>query len=230
MQDDARNLYGKYRELVTDNADPHGLARLKWHVPGIFDECYEAWALPYVSYAGKVGDDRPVGLYLILPPGALVLVEFEAGNPSRPIWPGCFWAEDERFVTDVSPDDHPGVFKTLQFLLFTGIHRDWAIRPKLHHVSSDAQSCALRGHLPFRSGFERYAFSGHCFRLTACSRPPAGQLNRLMAEGATVVPALSSVRRPRSRESETWTMARADALGLRSGLEMRKPGVESSGT
>lgn len=85
-----RNRYfGKYRGTVTDNEDPTSRARIKVRVPAVLDEL-EVWAMPCLPYAGD-----GVGIFTIPAPGAGVWVEFEAGDPSYPIWTGCFWADGE---------------------------------------------------------------------------------------------------------------------------------------
>jgi uncharacterized protein involved in type VI secretion and phage assembly len=81
--------FGKYRGTVTDNADPTTRARLKVRVPAVLGDL-EVWAMPCVPYAGD-----KVGLHLLPENGTGVWVEFEAGDPSYPIWSGCFWADDE---------------------------------------------------------------------------------------------------------------------------------------
>lgn len=81
--------FGKYRGTVTDNADPSKRARLKVRVPAVLGDL-ELWAMPCVPYAGD-----SVGLYLLPESATGVWVEFEAGDPSYPIWTGCFWADDE---------------------------------------------------------------------------------------------------------------------------------------
>ena len=81
--------YGKYRGTVTDNADPTNRGRLKVSVPAVL-ETESAWAMPCVPYAGD-----GVGLVALPPVGAGVWVEFEAGDPSYPIWAGCFWADGQ---------------------------------------------------------------------------------------------------------------------------------------
>jgi uncharacterized protein involved in type VI secretion and phage assembly len=100
--DDLANVttryYGKYRGLVTDNEDPNGLGRIRANVPEVFGETESGWALPCVPYAGD-----GVGLYLIPAPGAGVWIEFEAGDLSRPIWSGCWWAEGQ-VPDDATPD------------------------------------------------------------------------------------------------------------------------------
>lgn len=105
-------FFGKYRGRVTDNIDPLGIARIKLDVPAV-PGTTELWALPCVPYAGNA--DSPVGMHIIPPAGAHVWVEFEAGDPSRPIWTGCYWDEDDEFTLpgDLEADDPPLV-KTLK--------------------------------------------------------------------------------------------------------------------
>src|SRR5260370_26780672 len=46
--------------------------------------------MPCVPFAGD-----QVGFYSLPPTGSGVWIEFEAGDPSYPIWTGCFWADSE---------------------------------------------------------------------------------------------------------------------------------------
>jgi hypothetical protein len=80
--------YGKYRGVVVDNRDPSNLGRIRAVVPEVFGEEETGWALPCAPYAGE-----GVGAYLVPSPGAQVWIEFEAGDPARPIWSGCLWGE-----------------------------------------------------------------------------------------------------------------------------------------
>jgi uncharacterized protein involved in type VI secretion and phage assembly len=82
--------YGKYRGVVRDNDDPKKMGRIKVLVPEIYKDELSPWALPCAPYAG-VGS----GQFTIPPPDAGVWIEFEAGNPARPIWTGCWWGRDE---------------------------------------------------------------------------------------------------------------------------------------
>ena len=81
--------FGKYRGVVTDNADPTSRGRLKVKVPAVLGDL-EVWAMPCVPYAGN-----GVGFYSLPEPDTGLWVEFEAGDPSYPIWTGCFWADGE---------------------------------------------------------------------------------------------------------------------------------------
>ena len=83
------HFFGKYRGTVTDNADPTNRGRLKVRVPAVLGTV-ESWAMPCVPYAGK-----KVGFYSLPENGTGVWVEFEAGDPSYPIWSGCFWGDNE---------------------------------------------------------------------------------------------------------------------------------------
>jgi len=82
-------FFGKYRGKVVDNNDPTGLGRLKVIVPAVMGN-EPVWAMPCAPYAGN-----NMGLYAIPEKGTGVWVEFEAGDPSYPIWVGCFWADDQ---------------------------------------------------------------------------------------------------------------------------------------
>jgi uncharacterized protein involved in type VI secretion and phage assembly len=81
--------FGKYRGTVTDNVDPTGRARVKVRVPAVLGEL-AVWAMPCVPYAGD-----KVGFHFLPEPDTGVWVEFEAGDPSYPIWTGCFWSDDQ---------------------------------------------------------------------------------------------------------------------------------------
>jgi uncharacterized protein involved in type VI secretion and phage assembly len=83
-------FFGKYRGLVHDNADPRGAGRLRAKVPDVLDDVPTGWALPCAPYSGPGS-----GLYAVPPRDAGVWIEFEAGDVSRPVWTGCWWAEGE---------------------------------------------------------------------------------------------------------------------------------------
>jgi len=83
------HFFGKYRGTVTDNNDTTSRGRLKVTVPAVL-ETLEVWAMPCVPYAGD-----SVGFYVLPENGSGVWVEFEGGDPSFPIWSGCYWADNE---------------------------------------------------------------------------------------------------------------------------------------
>lgn len=89
-QFEPRRFYGKYRGTVSNNLDPLGLGRVQVTCSAVFGEGQLNWAMPSVPYAGD-----GVGLFLVPPVDASVWVEFEGGDPQRPIVGGCFWAAGE---------------------------------------------------------------------------------------------------------------------------------------
>jgi len=96
MAERMRNsCFGKYRGLVKDVDDPLKIGRITATVPEVFGEEESPWALPAVPFAGKKH-----GLVLLPEVDDGVWIEFEAGDISRPIWTGCWWASDE--LDDVS--------------------------------------------------------------------------------------------------------------------------------
>lgn len=96
------HYFGKYRGVVTDTDDPAKRGRVKVKVPAVLGTL-EVWAMPCVPYAGD-----KVGMYFIPDAGAGVWVEFEGGDPSFPIWSGCFWGDDQ------TPGDATPAIKVLQ--------------------------------------------------------------------------------------------------------------------
>ena len=82
--------YGKYRGIVEDVNDSDDLGRLRARVPEVLGDVVSPWALPAGPYAGE-----NIGCYIVPKVGSGVWMEFEAGDPSRPIWSGAWWAKDE---------------------------------------------------------------------------------------------------------------------------------------
>jgi uncharacterized protein involved in type VI secretion and phage assembly len=80
----AQRFFGKYRGTVTD-LDASTM-RIKAKVPAVLADADSGWALPCVPYAGD-----SVGFAFLPEVGSEVWIEFEAGNPSYPIWTGGFW-------------------------------------------------------------------------------------------------------------------------------------------
>jgi hypothetical protein len=83
-------VYGKYRGTVADVDDPQQVGRIKVLVPAVLGTEVSPWAEPCAPYTGP-----GLGFYAVPPVGAAVWVEFEGGNPGRPIWSGGHWASGE---------------------------------------------------------------------------------------------------------------------------------------
>jgi len=96
--------HGKYRGKVVNNIDPMMQGRIIALVPTV-SELPLTWATPCVPYAG-----RGVGFFAVPPIGANVWIEFEGGDPGKPIWTGCFWGKGEAPALPAAPTTK--VFKT----------------------------------------------------------------------------------------------------------------------
>lgn len=84
-------FFGKYRGLVKTVGDGDNLGYIQAIVPEIYDETTESpWAAPCVPFAGKSH-----GLVALPEVDDGVWIEFEAGDVSRPIWTGFWWADGE---------------------------------------------------------------------------------------------------------------------------------------
>jgi hypothetical protein len=85
-----KRFYGKYRGTVVNNVDPNRAGRMQVSCPFVLGENLLAWAMPCVPFAG-VGE----GFYMLPTIGSNIWVEFEAGDPDRPIWSGAFWTSGQ---------------------------------------------------------------------------------------------------------------------------------------
>ena len=82
--------FGKYRGLVTDNADPDDLGRVRARVPRLLGNEEIGWAWPAFAYGGQ----SEQGLFAVPDVGAGVWIEFEAGDLSYPIWSGTWYTSN----------------------------------------------------------------------------------------------------------------------------------------
>ena len=87
-----RKFWGKYRGTVLQNIDPERRGRLQLMVPDVLSLVPSNWAEACVPLAGPTGP--PMGVYMVPPIGAGVWVEFEQGDPNRPVWVGCRWGAE----------------------------------------------------------------------------------------------------------------------------------------
>jgi len=78
--------WGKYRGTVTTNLDPEQRGRIQAIVPAVTGLVPSTWAMPCVPFAGKGS-----GFFVVPQLGAGVWIEYEDGDPDKPIWVGGFW-------------------------------------------------------------------------------------------------------------------------------------------
>ena len=84
------HFFGKYKGIVEVVDDDEKLGRIKAKVPEVYGDTISPWAFPSVPFAGKNH-----GLVVLPEKGDGVWIEFEAGDVSRPIWVGAWWAKGE---------------------------------------------------------------------------------------------------------------------------------------
>ncbi len=109
------HYFGKYRGQVEDTNDETLRGRLLVTVPAVLGQ-EKVWAMPCVPYAGD-----KIGSYLIPKKGSGVWIEFEGGDPSYPVWSGCFWADGELPQEKGGSKDRPRtkVIRTEKALMLT---------------------------------------------------------------------------------------------------------------
>lgn len=83
---DANKYFGIYRGTVINNVDPMQMGRIMATVPDVGGLTPSSWAMPAVPIAGK-----QMGTFLVPQIGAGVWIQFEAGDPDRPVWTGGWW-------------------------------------------------------------------------------------------------------------------------------------------
>ncbi len=86
--DHRHRFYGKYRAIVKTVMDGKDLGKLVVTLPEVYDDQDSPPAWPCVPYAGPKH-----GLVALPEAGDGVWVEFEGGDPSNPLWTGCWWAD-----------------------------------------------------------------------------------------------------------------------------------------
>jgi hypothetical protein len=87
---ESKKFYGKYQGTVVQNIDPELRGRIMCLVPDVLGLVPSSWCEACAPLAGPTGP--PMGVYMVPPIGAGVWVEFEQGDPNKPIWSGCRFA------------------------------------------------------------------------------------------------------------------------------------------
>jgi uncharacterized protein involved in type VI secretion and phage assembly len=109
-------FYGKYRGTVLNNIDPEQRGRIQVTVPDVSGLLPTSWAMPCLPVAGI-----NTGVFTVPQIGSGVWVEFEQGDPDRPIWVGGYWGSTAE-VPVMAKAVPPGVNGlTIQTTLKNGI-------------------------------------------------------------------------------------------------------------
>jgi uncharacterized protein involved in type VI secretion and phage assembly len=82
--------FGIYRGTVFNNIDPLQMGRIMATVPDAGGLVPTTWATPCVPLAGL-----NMGTFMVPQIGAGVWIQFEGGDPDRPVWSGGWWGGTE---------------------------------------------------------------------------------------------------------------------------------------
>lgn len=82
--------FGKYRGQVSQIGDGDHFGQITAMVPAVYGDQESPWAMPCSPFAGPSH-----GLVLLPESGDGVWIEFEGGDPSKPIWSGCWWPQGQ---------------------------------------------------------------------------------------------------------------------------------------
>lgn len=115
-----KKFFGKYRGTVVQNIDPELRGRIMAIVPDVLGLAPSSWCEACAPLAGMTG--APMGVYLVPPIGAGVWVEFENGDPGKPIWTGCRFG-----IGDPPPLAYAGLPVSPSIVLGTSLQNTIAI-------------------------------------------------------------------------------------------------------
>ena len=98
--------FGKYRAKVVDINDPEKRARIQVLCPKVLGDYRSNWCEPCSPFAYDGGGD------LSLPKvGETVWVEFEEGDPNKPIYVGNWWSMNKSPFTNYSQSADTRIFE-----------------------------------------------------------------------------------------------------------------------
>ena len=104
-----QKYYGKYRALVVDLNDPEKRGRIRVQCPEVLGDSKSPWCEICVPVAYEKGGD-----FCLPKLNDFVWVEFESGNPMKPIWLGGCWSIGNTSLSDYSKS------KTTRVIEFDG--------------------------------------------------------------------------------------------------------------
>lgn len=90
-----KQYFGKYRARVTDINDPEKRGRIRVQCPSVIGTGKSPWCEVCSPVAYEGGGD-----FCLPKVGDTVWVEFEEGNPNKPIWVGSWWSIENTPVSD----------------------------------------------------------------------------------------------------------------------------------
>jgi len=102
--------YGIYRATVDNNIDPQMLGRIQVTNTDVTSLTPSTWAMPCLLFAGTLS-----GAYIVPPIQSGVWIQYEAGDPDRPVWLGGWWGSQvEPPKAALTPPIPPGMNIAIQ--------------------------------------------------------------------------------------------------------------------
>ena len=92
--------YGKYRAIVRDVDDPERRGRIRVECTAVLGTSISAWCEPCIPYATDFAGD-----FYVPPVNEGIWVEFEEGDPNKPIWNGGWYRIDSSPLQKDSKQD-----------------------------------------------------------------------------------------------------------------------------
>lgn len=112
-----QKFFGIYRATVVSNIDPMLQGRITVIVPDVGSVTPSTFVNPCVPMAGT-----QQGTFMVPMIGSMVWIQFEAGDPDRPVWIGGAWPDPAMVpAAALAPVEPPGqtiVFQTTLQQLF----------------------------------------------------------------------------------------------------------------
>lgn len=87
--------FGKYRSQGVDVRDPEERGRIRVMCPKVLGNSKSAWCEPCIPVAGDHDGD-----FCLPKVGEMVWVEFEEGNPSKPVYSGGWFSQGASPISD----------------------------------------------------------------------------------------------------------------------------------
>jgi uncharacterized protein involved in type VI secretion and phage assembly len=103
---ETNRYYGIYPATVENNIDPEQRGRIMVVCPDVGGLTPSTWVEACVPIAGK-----QMGMFVVPQIGSGVWLQFQGGDPDRPVWIGCYWgsAADVPALALAGPPPDPNI-------------------------------------------------------------------------------------------------------------------------
>jgi len=128
-------FYGKYRGIATDTDDPKKQGRIRAKIPKVLGDFDCNWALPCSPHSG---------ILFIPHAGDGVWIEFEEGDPNKPIWSGVWWSQSNTPARSAYQKQHKVIYATNGDILVRSFEGDIKIDGLTINLNDGTKGVARR--------------------------------------------------------------------------------------